>query len=368
VSQAGVLDVDSSNPQIPTQFDTDSGPAIPIANVLEIVGGPGIETSGSGNTVTISLTGGGAGIDSITVDAFTAPGTNPVEPDGTGLITVTGAQVVSGTVGTNVIRSNSLSANAYTMQIQQAGSAGVSTTNLNGVAHFNSTQFTVSNGFVSLTGGGSAIDSIQPNSGIIVAPNASGLVNILGSGSTTTIGTFNTLTVELTGLTNHAVLIGDGTSTIKKLAVGTNGQVLIGSTTADPAFATITSTLGTISFTLGANSLAMDVASGGFLWADISGAFSPLAQRGYFITGTATGTLPAAPANGDTIKFFVDHASQVLTIQAANSKIIRFGDTVSAANGTAVSTLQGDSVELVYRSTNNCWCAIAGFTGVWNVT
>ena len=88
----------------------------------------------------------------------------------------------------------------------------------------------------------------------------------------------------------------------------------------------------------------------------------------YLITGTATGTLPASPAQGDTIKFFVDHASQVLTIKASGTQIIRFGSLVSSAGGTFVSTLQGDSVELTYRASDTCWCAIAGFTGTWTLT
>lgn len=60
MSQAGLVDVESSHPQIPTQFDTDSGSAIPIGNTIEIFGSNGIATSGSGNTVTIS------GIDATT--------------------------------------------------------------------------------------------------------------------------------------------------------------------------------------------------------------------------------------------------------------------------------------------------------------
>jgi len=47
----------SSSPSVPTSFDTDNGTATPAANVLNIFGGNGIETSGSGNTVTINLNG-----------------------------------------------------------------------------------------------------------------------------------------------------------------------------------------------------------------------------------------------------------------------------------------------------------------------
>lgn len=298
MSQAGIVDLESSNPQIPTQFDADIGFAIPIANTLEILGDASlagstpVHTEASGNTVTtfvqvsqaiaatdatkiglssfdssdftvdangfVSLVAGAA-TGSFNVDASTAPGTDPVVPTGAGLITVTGAQVASGVVGTNVIRTDSLAANSYTIEIQRSTSVGASSLSLNGVSHFNSSQFSVDgNGFVSII-------------------------------------------------------------------------------------------------------------AGAFAWTDISGAFSPTVGNGYFITGTATATLPAAPSQGDTIQFFVDHASQLLTIQAFGAQIIRFANQVTAAGGTAVSTLRGDSVELVYRSSNTCWEAV-DFNGGWNLT
>ena len=67
MSQSGILDVENSNPQIPTQFVTDDGTAIPIANTLEVLGEAGvIETEGSGNTITIKLIGGGGQVSSVT--------------------------------------------------------------------------------------------------------------------------------------------------------------------------------------------------------------------------------------------------------------------------------------------------------------
>lgn len=59
MSQAGLVDIEGSHPQIPTSFVTDDGIAIPIANVLEILGttvanyGVPLRTTGSGNTVTV---------------------------------------------------------------------------------------------------------------------------------------------------------------------------------------------------------------------------------------------------------------------------------------------------------------------------
>ena len=61
MSQAGELNPINSNPQIPTTFITDDGNAIPIANELEIFGavvpnsGTPVETTGSGNTLTLNV-------------------------------------------------------------------------------------------------------------------------------------------------------------------------------------------------------------------------------------------------------------------------------------------------------------------------
>lgn len=85
------------------------------------------------------------------VDANTPPGTNPVVADASGLITVTGGQVAAGTISPNVIRTDSLAANHYTIEVQRSQAVASSTIGDNGVSHFNSADFTVdANGFVSL--------------------------------------------------------------------------------------------------------------------------------------------------------------------------------------------------------------------------
>jgi hypothetical protein len=94
-----------------------------------------------------------------------------------------------------------------------------------------------------------------------------------GAGSTVTIGLPNAVTIATLTLTNdlavteggtgagtftdHGVLIGSGTAAITPLTVGTNGQVLLGSSAADPVFATITSSDSSISFTAGAGTLSI---------------------------------------------------------------------------------------------------------------
>lgn len=62
MSQAGILSVTAS-PSVPTSFVTDSGTAVPVANILNVLGSDttvndddGIRVIGSGNTVTVQLT------------------------------------------------------------------------------------------------------------------------------------------------------------------------------------------------------------------------------------------------------------------------------------------------------------------------
>jgi len=56
-------------------------------------------------------------------------------------------------------------------------------------------------------------------------------------------------------LTDHGVLVGSGVGAITPLAVGTNGQLLVGSTGADPVFATVASADNSIEVTGGAGTI-----------------------------------------------------------------------------------------------------------------
>jgi len=77
----------------------NSGGAIsPVAGNISILGSSGVTVVGTAGTLTISLTGGGTAIDSFAPDA----GTNPVVPDGAGLVTMAGtANQITTTGGTN---------------------------------------------------------------------------------------------------------------------------------------------------------------------------------------------------------------------------------------------------------------------------
>ncbi len=160
-----------------------------------------------------------------------------------------------------------------------AGS-GISISNSNGVT-----------GDPVISAGGAIPVSFTTDSGTAIP--ALNNINEFGSGSITTVGSGSTITTQLTGLTNHAVLVGAGTTTITKLAVGTNGQVLIAATAADPAFATLSSSDSSITFTTGANTLSLQVTGGTSvgktITGDSGGALSPTAGNWNLLgTGSIT--------------------------------------------------------------------------------
>ncbi len=206
-------------------------------------------------------------------------------------------------------------------------------------------NYSIPNITLQVSGGSTVGKTITGNSGGALNPTAGnwnifGASTAAGTSPVTTSGSGSTLTINVQ----------------KSQAISSTDATKVGLANFNSA-----------DFSVDANGF-VSIITGGFKWNDVSGAFSPLAQNGYFITGTANGTLPASPSQGDTIKFFVDHASQLLTITAAGTQIIRLATQVSSAGGTTVSTQQGDSVELVYRSSDTCWCAVAGFSGGWNFT
>lgn len=517
MSQAGDIDLVGSNPNVPVEFITNLGSAVPIANQLEILGeivaaqNIPLRTIGSGNTVTIqtqfasaaassnaavvglasfdsasfsvdpngfvSFIGGGGAATSINVDASTPPGTDPVLPNGSNIITVTGGQVAAGTT-VNVIQTNSLAANTFTIQIQRSSAQNVSTIGANGVCHFNDDDFNVdANGFVSLVGGvvGTTSFAVQtgtspvvPTGGGQVTVNgavvpagtnpirtdgtgantyaievqisqalaatdatkiglanfnsamfnvdANGFVSLAGGGQAidsvgvdATSGGGTNPVVPTTGglITVNGALVAAGTNPIRTVSPAANvyqiqaqiGQALAAGDSTKVGMVNFDNSVFAVSpegfVTLIPTGVALTITgdSGGALsptsnnwnllggpgittsgsgstltinsvvFTDQGSSITVSSDNGYFVTGAFAMTLPAAPAQGELVIIYADTTSTV-TITANTGQVIRLGASVTSTAGSITSGARGDSITLRYRTSGAEWNAV-GSTGGW---
>ena len=79
------------------------------------------------------------------------------------------------------------------------------------------------------------VKSLAADAGSAI-PTALGVITIAGGNNIGTSAALNTLTINLDGTTNHAVQVGNASGSLTSLAVGANGETLMGSTGADPGW------------------------------------------------------------------------------------------------------------------------------------
>lgn len=124
----------------------------------------------------------GEAIYAVDVDFNTAPGTDPVESNA-GLISCFGNTVTNGTNLNSPVATHSRALNQFHVDVQLSTDRTGAPANPYdaGLCSFNDAHFTVDgNGYVSLSGGGSAIDTNTGDDGIAVGPDASGNFNWIG--------------------------------------------------------------------------------------------------------------------------------------------------------------------------------------------
>jgi hypothetical protein len=236
------------------------------------------ETNGDATWQQLALSAAGGDLDTLSGDS----GTSPIVPDGAGNIAVLGnaTQGVSTTGGLNQL----------TVTVQDA------TTAVKGVAKFNSDDFTVSSGEVSLSAS-SLVLKLEGDGGGAIGPNGSGIIFVKGkSGSgLSTSGAGNTITIN-----------PPSTSVNTWVEVTTTSQALAGGT-------------------------------------------------GYVMNNASlvTGTLPAACDFGDVIRVCGKGAGKWKIAQNAGQKI-HFIDatTTTGPGGSLAATKQYDVIEILCTVAN----------------
>lgn len=203
MSNTQVISATTATPAIPTTFTGDTGVATPAANNLNVVGGAGIETSGSGDTLTISLLGGGLAVDTILTDS----GAPAVPPDVNGQLSILGGEGidVTGQGPSNIVTIAGEDATA-------AASAGAAN---KGIASFDSQFFTATSGFITLkntlTGTGQTVGATTANL-IAVTPT-----NLKGFAIQALVVGYDTANLETIG----GEVIGGGRRNTNVTIVGT---------------------------------------------------------------------------------------------------------------------------------------------------
>lgn len=197
---------------------------------------------------------------------------------------------------------------------------------------------------ISTSGAGSTItftiaDWTTAQKGVgVLSTNAQ---SIAGAGTTQAV-TPASLAAKLGTQTNHGVLVGAGTAAaVTALAVGSTGQVLLGSTGADPAFG---------------NLVTVNISN-------VTGATQALVAGTSYISNHASATvvftLPASGSLGDRIEVIGNGPGGWQIAQNANQQIVMNSQSTTVGIGGSLnSTNKYNSVEL--------YCVVAGASTVWN--
>lgn len=168
-----------------------------------------------------------------------------------------------------------------------------------------------------------------------------------------------------TGIANptaHTLPVAEGASNFNFLGPLTNGQVLIGSTGADPVPATLTAGAN-ISITNGAGTITIaTTALPGVSWTNVTGTSQTMVADGGYVAnnaGLVTLTLPATAAFG-TFLYIQGTGAGGWTIAQNAGQSIHIGNVASTvgAGGSVASSNQFDSLILLCTVANTTWCAM----------
>lgn len=344
-------------------FDADTGSASPSAGVLNILGDHGLNTDGATDTITVAID------NAITLGDLSS---------------IVGSNAITLTTGNLEVTDGSINIPYITLPLPSAA----------GAININASPAIFSDGsnFVSGVFAGQGLQSGDGGNTLIGCLSGSGFT---GSNNTTmgtlallsaTASTANTaigrssLASLLTGISNLALGSGSGTtytsSESNNILLGSSGvagdqnimrlgiPVAITSTFIYGIASISVSNAQYVTINTSTNQLGSAPIPGITVWSNIGGSNTAVIGHGYFSTAALTMTMPASPSIGDTISFAANTAG-TLVLQAAGSQIIRIGSSVSTAGGTMTNSAIGDSVTLVYDSTNTVWMSIGAPQGAW---
>lgn len=163
--------------------------------------------------------------------------------------------------------------------------------------------------------------------------------------------------------TTHTLPVAAGSSAMSFVGPLTNGQLLIGSTGANPSAANITAG-SNISITNGAGSITIAATgSASFSWTDVTGTTQTMvADNGYVPdnAGLVTLTLPVTAAFGTRLAIVGNGAGGWRIAQNASQNIkVGSVSTTTGTGGSVSSTNRYDSIELLCTVANTTWVTLS---------
>ncbi len=198
-------------------------------------------------------------------------------------------------------------------------------------------------------------------SGTILRSNGTNWVNSTSTFSDTYTASnllYSNGSNTVTGLAtaNSAVLVTNSSGVPAWSGTMTNGQLIIGSTTATPTAATLTAGSG-ISITNGAGSITIASTTSGMTWTTVSGTTQSAAVNNGYVTnnaGAVTVTLPTTFALGEAIEVKGLGAGGWI-LAAGTARTIRYGTSVTSSGGSLTSANQYDTVKVTGLVANTTW-------------
>jgi hypothetical protein len=293
------------------------------------------------NNLNFSLSSGTL-VHGLTPQAHTAPGTDPVVANGSGLIAVSGAAVAAATIP---VRSDSLAANTLTIEVQRTSTSAATNATQQGLASFNSAQFTAdASGWVNLIGGtGPALLTMSDDVNALVSPSGTGNIQLVGhvveAGATkfsTIVAGTNLLNINPMSPARWIVdplgFNGTHTTIVAAMAAATSGD--------------------TIFIMPGTYSGALTLKAGVNLAAFACDSYTPNVIVSGNVTASYNGTVSCSGIN------FKAAAGVSIACSGASSSLLELVDcTVSAVNGTGITV---NDATFVVALEHCIWGATAG--------
>jgi hypothetical protein len=345
----------SDNGTVTTQYDADSGSAVPSSNVLNVLGtaAQGISSTGAGNTLTFT-----------NADASTTQ---------KGVLeTSTEAESIAGSSSTVAVVPSSLAAKlgaqtSFTVPYGNTTSGAISWTSAgtNGQLVIAATgaapafaTVTSSDSSITITGGANTLDLVT---GAAIADTyttdagdaipALGIIKILGGTGCATAGATNVVTINLDASVPLSFPTDSGTAT-----PAANALSILGT--------------GGISTSGAGSTVTIDgTAISDFDWNDVTGTSASAAvNNGYSANnaGLVTVTLPTTAVFGSVVRVAGQGAGGWLIAQNAG-ETVHFGstDSTTGVGGSLASTNRYDAVELLCTVADTEWVVLSS---VGNIT